>query len=137
MFRNVANLQAENIGNGTLAQAAIVLSPNGPNAEGFPSSGPANGPSIEHKTASASPGSSTTTSCTPTPTRTSPAPASRGCAKPATRSTCRASWCVGNTPPGGSTNNRELTSREQNLFGEKYPSATLKALGLSTGKKGS
>ncbi len=49
MFRNVANLQSENVGNGTLAQAAIVLSPNGPGAEGFPSSGPANGPSIEHE----------------------------------------------------------------------------------------
>jgi hypothetical protein len=36
------------------------------------------------------------------------------------------------TPPKASvTANRELTSREQNLFGEKYSSATLKALGLT------
>ena len=47
LFRNVASLQSENIGVGTLARAGVVLSPNGPNAEGFPSSGPANGPSTE------------------------------------------------------------------------------------------
>jgi hypothetical protein len=27
--------------------------------------------------------------------------------------------------------NRELTTRDQNLFGEKYPAATLQALGLT------
>src|SRR4029077_12225960 len=37
---------------------------------------------------------------------------------------------IGNLPAGSTTSNRELTSREQNLFGQKYPSATLKALGL-------
>jgi hypothetical protein len=42
---------------------------------------------------------------------------------------------IGNTPVGGSTTNRELTSREQDLFGNRYPQATLRALGLSTGKK--
>ena len=30
--------------------------------------------------------------------------------------------------------NRELTTREQNLFGEKYPPETLKALGLTKPK---
>ena len=33
-------------------------------------------------------------------------------------------------------NNRELTTREQNLYGEKYPAATLKDLGISTKAKG-
>ena len=32
------------------------------------------------------------------------------------------------------TSNRELTTREQGLFGEKYPAATLKALGLTKAK---
>jgi hypothetical protein len=32
--------------------------------------------------------------------------------------------------------NRELTTREQNLYGEKYPAATLKDLGISTKAKG-
>ena len=55
VFRNVASLLAENIGVGTLARAAAVLSPNGPNAEGFPSSAPANGPSVEKNSAGAKP----------------------------------------------------------------------------------
>jgi hypothetical protein len=38
---------------------------------------------------------------------------------------------VGNLPASDVTNNREITNREDNLFGEKYPAATLKALGLA------
>ena len=95
-FRNVASLQSENIGVGTLARAAVVLSPNGPNAEGFPSSAPANGPSVEKNAVGAC--RSTTTTCTPTPTRTSPAPASRGCAKRATRPTSPGKSVIGNLP---------------------------------------
>ena len=48
-FRNLASLTSENIGVGTLTRASLVLSPNGPNNEGFPSSAPANGPSVEHR----------------------------------------------------------------------------------------
>ncbi len=47
-LRNLASLQTENIGVGTLARAATILSPDGPNAEGVPSSSPANGPSVDH-----------------------------------------------------------------------------------------
>jgi hypothetical protein len=39
-----------------------------------------------------------------------------------------------NLPPSSVGTNRELTSREQNLFGEKYPASTLRDLGLSKGK---
>jgi len=46
-FRNVASLQTENVGVGTLVRAGLVLSPTGPNNEGYPSASPANGPSIE------------------------------------------------------------------------------------------
>ena len=46
-FRNVASLQTESVGVGTLTRAAIVISPTGPNNEGYPSAQPANGPSIE------------------------------------------------------------------------------------------
>jgi len=131
-------LQAENIGNGTLARAGIVLSPNGPNAEGFPSTGPANGPSIEREESrGGQPGALVNNNFL----HANPYPNVAGPGQPRL---CEAGnekyvagkLVVGNTPPGGSTNNRELTSREQNLFGEKYPSATLKALGLK-GKKGS
>src|SRR5262249_18366116 len=46
-FRNVASLLAENVGVGPLARAGIVLAPAGPNNIGYPSSAPANGPSVE------------------------------------------------------------------------------------------
>ncbi len=46
-FRNIASLQSENVGVGTLARATFKLAPTGPNNEGFPSSAPANGPSTE------------------------------------------------------------------------------------------
>jgi virulence factor Mce-like protein len=132
MLRNVANLQAENVGNGTLAQAAIVLSPNGPGAEGFPSTGPANGPSIEKDFLGKAVNNNFL--------HANPYPNVAGPGQPRL---CEAGnekfvagrMVVGNTPAGGSTNNRELTSREQNLFGEKYASTTLEALGLK-GKKG-
>ena len=47
-FRNVASLEAENVGVGAVARAGAVLAPTGPNNEGYPSSAPANGPSTEH-----------------------------------------------------------------------------------------
>ena len=56
-FRNVASLFSESIGVGTLARALPVLSPGGPNDEGFPASAPANGPSIDRE-ASPVPGNS-------------------------------------------------------------------------------
>ncbi|HWY18802.1 MAG TPA: MlaD family protein [Solirubrobacteraceae bacterium] len=137
MLRNISNLQAENVGNGTLARAAIVLSPVGPNAEGYPSSGPANGPSTERGLLpNGAPGPIINNDFV----HANPYPNVAGPGQPRL---CEAGnekyvpgrLLVGNTPAGGSANNRELTSREQNLFGEKYPSATLKALGLAGGKK--
>jgi virulence factor Mce-like protein len=132
MLRNVSNLQAESVGNGTLARAAVVLSPTGPNAEGFPSSGPASGPSVDKDTFGKLVNNNFL--------HANPYPNVAGPGQPrlceAGNETFRqGEMVVGNTRPGGSTNNRELTSREQNLFGEKYPSATLQALGLSKGKK--
>ena len=42
---------------------------------------------------------------------------------------------IGNVP-GATGTTHEITSREQNLFGEKYPSSTLKDLGISSKSKG-
>ena len=42
---------------------------------------------------------------------------------------------IGNAPAGNVAANREFTTRETDLFGEKYPTATLQALGLLKGKK--
>jgi virulence factor Mce-like protein len=133
-FRNVASLQSENIGVGTLARAGIVLSPNGPNAEGFPSSGPANGPSIEREESrGGKPGQLVNNNFV----HVNPYPNVAGPGQPrlceAGNETYAAGKMVtGNLPAGASTSNRELTSREQGLFGERYPSSTLKALGLSS-----
>ena len=48
-FRNLASLEPENIGIGTLARAGFILAPTGPNNEGYPASAPANGPSEERE----------------------------------------------------------------------------------------
>ncbi len=143
-FRNVANLQSEDIGIGTLARAGIVLSPVGPNAEGFPSTGPANGPSVEHEANSSAVVNNNFLHVNPYPNVAGPGQP-RVC-EAGNETYLPGKSVIGNLPAGKSTNNRELTSREQNLFGEKYPSSTLKALGLakpaattskskSTGKK--
>ncbi len=131
-FRNIANLQSENIGIGTLARAAVVLSPNGPNAEGFPSSAPANGPSVE-KNAVGMPVNNNYLHANPYPNVAGPGQP-RVC-EAGNETYLPGKSVTGNLPAASVTSNRELTSREQDLFGEKYPSATLKALGLSTGKK--
>ncbi len=137
-FRNVASLQSESVGVGTLARAAVVLSPNGPNAEGLPSTGPANGPSIEREASLVAgvPGKPVDNDHV----HVNPYPNVAGPGQPRICEAGNETYVpgkavIGNTPPGGSTSNRELTSREQGLFGEKYPSATLKALGLTKGKK--
>jgi hypothetical protein len=41
---------------------------------------------------------------------------------------------AGNLPAGSVAPNREVTSRETNLYGEKYPAATLADLGLAAPK---
>jgi ABC-type transporter Mla subunit MlaD len=128
-FRNLASLTAENIGLGTLSRAGIVLAPTGPNNEGFPSSAPANGPSTEH-------GFNSTVVIDNNHVHVNPYPNVTGPGQP--RGNCEAGnenfvpgkAVIGNAP-GTTGTNHEVTSREENLFGEKYPSATLKNLGLT------
>jgi hypothetical protein len=132
-FRNVASLQSENVGIGTLARAGLVLAPSGPNNEGYPSSAPANGPSVEHVFNS-------TKIIDNNHVHANPYPFVNG---PGQRAVCEAGnevYKVGekvttNLPPAYVLNNREQTSRAQNLFGEKYPSSTLTDLGLTSSGK--
>ena len=42
---------------------------------------------------------------------------------------------LSNLPPARVSTNRELTTREEDLYGEKYPASTLKDLGLMQPKK--
>jgi virulence factor Mce-like protein len=132
VLRNYASLSSENIGVGTLARAAVVLSPNGPNAEGFPASQPANGPSIE-KNSAGQPIDNDHVHVNPYPNVA--APGQPRLCEAGNETYKKGQMVIGNTPPGGSTTNRELTSREQDRFGNRYPPATLSALGLSTGKR--
>jgi ABC-type transporter Mla subunit MlaD len=133
-FRNIANMFSENIGVGTLARAGIVLSPNGPNAEGFPASQPASGPSIEKNNGGQLVNNDHL--------HANPYPNTAGPGQPRTCEAGNESYIpgqtiTGNVPASSNAGNREITSREQNLFGETYPAATLKALGLKPRRGGS
>jgi ABC-type transporter Mla subunit MlaD len=128
-FRNVASLESENIGVGTLARASIVLSPTGPNNEGFPSSAPANGPSTEKAFNSSTIIDNDHVHLNPYP----------NVAGPGQPQLCEAGnehyeagkLVNGNVQAANVDHNRELTGREQNLFGQKYSSEQLKDLGLA------
>jgi ABC-type transporter Mla subunit MlaD len=132
-FRNIASLESENIGVGTVARAGTVLSPSGPNNEGYPSAAPANGPSTEKK----QPGSSAIVDndhlhYNPYPNVTGPG--QRQVCEAANESYVEHQMVIGNAPATAVADNREITSREDDLFGEKYPAATLRALGIATSK---
>jgi virulence factor Mce-like protein len=131
-FRNVASLESENIGVGTLARTGFKLAPTGPNNEGYPSSAIANGPSTEHVFNSPQIIDNNHLHANPYP----------NVAGPGQPQLCEAgneTWLPGqaittNLPARAVSTSRELTTREQNLFGEKYPPETLKALGLTKAK---
>jgi virulence factor Mce-like protein len=131
-FRNVASLESENVGVGTLARAGFKLAPTGPNNEGYPSSAIANGPSTEHVFNSPQIIDNNHLHANPYP----------NVAGPGQPQLCEAgneSWLPGHAvtstlPASAVSSNRELTTREQNLFGEKYGPETLKALGLTKAK---
>lgn len=133
-FRNLASLESENVGVGTVNRAAAKLAPLGPNNEGFPSAVPANGPSVE-KAALGS-----TAIVDNNHLHLNPYPNVAGPGQP---KLCEAGnekyevgkLVVGNNAPANVFNNREFTSREQDVAGEKYPASTLKDLGISTAPK--
>jgi hypothetical protein len=134
-FRNVASLESETVGVGSVARAGLVLAPSGPNNEGFPSSAPANGPSVEKL----APGSSVIIDNNHV--HANPYPNVAGPGQPklceaANESYEKGKAVTGNLPAASVGTSRELTTRDQNLYGEKYPSATLKDLGISTASKG-
>jgi virulence factor Mce-like protein len=132
-FRNVASLESENVGVGTVARSGFVLSPPGPNNEGYPSSAPANGPSTEH-------GFQTTAIIDNNHVHVNPYPNVAGPGQPQVCEAGNETYLegkavIGNVPSIDVANKRELTTRGQDLSGEPYPSATLTALGIAKGKK--
>ncbi len=135
-FRNFASLLSQGIGVGTVARAAPVLSPLGPNNQGFASAVPANGPSVDH--------TSTVGGIAPKPIddnhlHVNPYPNVGGPGQPleceaGNEPYTQGQATIGNVP-GNVGTKTEKTERQNNLFGEKYPTSTLEALGL-IGSKG-
>ncbi len=131
-FRNLASLDAENVGVGTLSRSGFVLAPTGPNNEGYPSSAVANGPSSEPA------GVGSKEIINNDHLHANPYPNVAGPGQPKICEAGNETYVpgqleTGNLPSSEVANRREITKREENLFGEKYPAATLKALGLSGG----
>jgi hypothetical protein len=129
-FRNLASLLSENVGVGTMGRAALVLSPSGPNNEGYPSSAPANGPSIE-KAFVNSPVIVDNNHVHADPYPNVGGPGQPKVCEAANEAYEKGKAVLGSLPAGSVAPNREFTTREENQFGEKYPAATLKDLGLT------
>jgi virulence factor Mce-like protein len=139
-FRNVASLFSENIGVGTLARAMPVLSPPGPNAEGFPASAPASGPSTEHAPGVFGKAGEVGPLINSNHLHYNPYPNVSGPGQPRTCEAGNETYVPGQTvighAPGNAGTTHEATTRSQNLFGQTYSSATLKDLGLAPATKG-
>ncbi len=131
-FRNVASLESETAGVGTVARAQFVLAPTGENNEGFPSSSVANGPSHEHE---AGRPATVFYDAHNNHVHVNPYPNVAGPGQPQLCEAGNESYVTGvpqtgNLPAASVAKNREVTTRKQNLYGETYPESTLKALGL-------
>jgi ABC-type transporter Mla subunit MlaD len=134
-FRNVASLQSETVGVGTIARAQVVLAPTGENNEGFPSSSFANGPSHEFEAGSGRlfDAHNNHLHVNPYPNVSGPGQPPKLC-EAGNETYIPGQPQLGNLPAAFVSKNREITSRNTNLFGETYPESTLKALGLVKGK---
>jgi virulence factor Mce-like protein len=133
-FRNLASLQSENAGVGTLARTGVVLAPTGVNNEGYPSSAPANGPS-EEPVVGTNPLQHTDTKNNHIHVNQYPnvsGPGQSQLCEAGNENYVPGQAEIGNLPASDVSNNREITSRNDDLFGEPYPASTLKALGIVT-----
>jgi hypothetical protein len=138
-FRNVASLFSENIGVGTLARVMPVLSPDGFNAEGFPSSAPASGPSIDRAPGVFGKPGEVGPPINDNHLHYNPYPNVAGPGQPKECEAGNETYAVGQTvighAPGNAGATPEATTRELNLYGQPYPSSTLKSLGLESAKE--
>ncbi|MHB8532090.1 MAG: MlaD family protein [Solirubrobacteraceae bacterium] len=127
-FRNVASLESSNIGVGTLARAGFVLAPSGANNEGFPSAGPANGPSTEKKS------KQSTEVFDSNHVHVNPYP---NVSAPGQKALCEAGkiqYLAGKAAVGNAAtveSGAEFTTRNQDVFGEPYSSTVQRALGIA------
>jgi virulence factor Mce-like protein len=130
-FRNLASLLSTEIGVGTMARVNAVIAPSGPNSEAGPATAPAAGPSPEAVFGAQYNGNFL--HYNPYPNVSAPGQAQL----------CEAGneeYEAGRTVIGHATRvarATEITQRKESLFPLEapYSSATLRALGLSTGGK--
>jgi len=138
-FRNFASTLSENIGVGTLARTLPVLSPDGVNAEGFPSSAPASGPSIDRAPGIFGKAGEVGPPINDNHLHYNPYPNVAGPGQPQECEAGNETYAVGQTvighAPGNAGATPEATTRELNLYGQPYPSSTLKSLGLESAKE--
>ncbi len=131
-FRNVASLESQDVGVGTVARTAFLLAPGGPNNEGYPSSAPANGGSTEHTKGSTTIIDNNHLHVNPYPYVS--APGQRQVCEAGNQKFIPGQAVIGNVPAGSVRSGTEFTSRGNDLYGEPYPASTLKALGIKKGK---
>jgi ABC-type transporter Mla subunit MlaD len=131
-FRNVASLFSENIGVGSVARSGFILAPSGVNNEGFPASSVANGPSEEINPITKQVYDNGANHLHANPYPNVAGPGQPKLCEAGNETYVPKQVVVGPAP--SSANNREITSREQSLTGEKYPAATLRSLGLVKAK---
>ncbi len=118
-FRNVANLLAESVGNGTLARVGAILSPAGPNNEGLQSAAPANGGSQDKNgTGQVIPDNYL---------HYNPYPYVAGPGQPRECEAGNVHYLAGQMVIGNTSTtlgtNHEATKRSESLFGETYPAS--------------
>jgi hypothetical protein len=122
-LRNVANLLAESVGTGTLARVMPILSPAGPNSEGLPASAPANGPSIDKN-------GTTGQVIEDNHLHYNPYPYVAGPGQPKECEAGNQQYVAGKDVIGNTSTTlgtlHDLTKRSEDLFGNPYPSSTLK-----------
>jgi virulence factor Mce-like protein len=138
-LRNFASLLSENIGVGTLARVLPVLSPDGVNAEGFPSSAPASGPSIDRAPGVFGKAGEVGPPINDNHLHYNPYPNVAGPGQPQECEAGNETYAIGQTvighAPGNAGTAHEATTRELDLYGQPYPSSTLKALGVEGAKE--
>jgi virulence factor Mce-like protein len=138
-FRNFASTLSENIGVGTLARVLPVLSPDGVNAEGFPASAPASGPSIDRAPGVFGKAGEVGPPINDNHLHYNPYPNVAGPGQPKECEAGNETYAVGQTvighAPGDAGTTHEATTRELDLYGQPYPSSTLKSLGLESAQE--
>lgn len=124
-FRNAASLLSESIGIGTIARAAPMLAATGPNSQGLPAARPETASTVEKRAADVN------LHVNPYPQVGAPGQ-TRKC-EAGNEPYLPNKAVIGNVP-GTVLSGHESTKRENDLFGNRYPSQVLADLGIGAHK---